>query len=162
PGARGRRLDRRLHQRGAAVARGADGAEARPDRAVGAPLSAGRRAGTRDRLLAGVQALVGRVAGRPAGGGHGAAAAAQRGDALGSWLMHSPPRPGLIDPAPGAWVAEAQWPSPNIAAHSLHLSPGTLGNAPGAGSVRIATPETLGLAGGAWCPYGYDGDVPPD
>jgi putative CocE/NonD family hydrolase len=81
---------------------------------------------------------------------------------LRSWLMDSPPRPGLVDPAPGAWAAEAQWPSPDIAPHSFHLSPGRLGDAPGAGSVRVATPETLGLAGGAWCPYGYEGDVPPD
>jgi putative CocE/NonD family hydrolase len=81
---------------------------------------------------------------------------------LRSWLMHSPPTAGLVDPAPGAWTAEAAWPSPNIATHALHLAPGALGDAPAAGSVRIATPETLGLAGGAWCPYGYEGDVPPD
>jgi putative CocE/NonD family hydrolase len=81
---------------------------------------------------------------------------------LRSWLMHSPPEAGLLDPAPGAWAAETAWPSPNVVTRSLHLAPATLAHTPGAGSVEIATPETLGLAGGAWCPYGYEGDVPPD
>jgi hypothetical protein len=85
---------------------------------------------------------------------------------LRTWLMHSPPAAGLVDPAPGAWAAEAVWPSPNVATRRLYLAPDALRDSPGSGpageSVRIATPETLGLASGAWCSYGYDGDVPSD
>jgi len=84
------------------------------------------------------------------------------GPMLRTWLMHSPPAAGLVDPAPGAWAAEAAWPAAMLATRTLQLAPGTLGDAAGSGRLGIATPETLGLAGGAWCPYGYEGDVPPD
>ena len=61
-GLRDRRLGGRLFQRRAAPARGPEMPEKGPDRAVGAPLSAQRRARAGDRLSPGSGALVGSVA----------------------------------------------------------------------------------------------------
>jgi predicted acyl esterase len=63
-GVRGRRLDRRLHQRHSAPPRTARGPAQGPDRAVGACLSAFRAARPADRLPAGHAALVGALAER--------------------------------------------------------------------------------------------------
>ena len=64
-GLRGRRLDRRLHQRHSAPARTARGAAQGADRAVGPCLSAFRAARPADRLPAGDAALVGPLAEGP-------------------------------------------------------------------------------------------------
>ncbi len=65
PGAGDRRLDGRLHQRGAAAAGRPQGAAPRHHRSLGPPLSARRRARTRHRLPPGGGALVGHVAQGP-------------------------------------------------------------------------------------------------
>ena len=66
---------------------------------------------------------------------------------------------------PGRWVTEPAWPSPNIEARRLAINADGL--APGleseAGDERVVedtSPQTLGLAGGAWCPYGLGGSSP--
>ena len=62
PRLHGRRLGRRLPRRDLPAARGLPGREPRADRAVGAPLPGVGRARPRDRLPAGVRALVGPLA----------------------------------------------------------------------------------------------------
>jgi uncharacterized protein len=62
---------------------------------------------------------------------------------------------------PGRWIAEAQWPSPNVRPRTWHLGEGRLATEPSeATSLSVRSPETTGLAGGEWCPYGTGGQGP--
>lgn len=71
-----------------------------------------------------------------------------------------PPRPWYSD-CPGHWIGEVTWPSERIHNRRYHLNPDGLGREPGRDESRSAvTPQTLGLAGGEWCPYGTGGDGP--
>jgi predicted acyl esterase len=66
---------------------------------------------------------------------------------------------------PGRWVAEEAWPSIGIALHPWRLEPGSLVVGPHrrAGEVlTIRSPETIGSASGAWCPYGTGYDQATD
>src|SRR6185369_4692675 len=64
--------------------------------------------------------------------------------------------------APGRWVGEAQWPSPRITTRLLHLDgPRLASEAAGAPPPRAwSSPDTTGLVGGEWCPYGTGGKGP--
>ncbi len=64
---------------------------------------------------------------------------------------------------PGGWASEATWPSPRVAAETLHLTPAGLADAPGDGT-RLAhsSPLALGADGGSWLPYGNPADLPAD
>ena len=62
---------------------------------------------------------------------------------------------------PGRWVGEASWPSARIAPLSFHLNADGLGRAAGPETDLVnASPQTCGIAGGEWCPYGTGGDGP--
>ena len=64
------------------------------------------------------------------------------------------------DLRPGRWVAEAGWPSPDIALQSLFLNAGTLGAMPEAGpALTHASPQHIGTAAGQWCPYNNGMDL---
>ncbi|MGH6881250.1 MAG: CocE/NonD family hydrolase [Hypericibacter sp.] len=65
---------------------------------------------------------------------------------------------------PGRWVAEPSWPVPGIAPQRFHLNGagfrqmGTLGSEAGPSvPLAINSPQTMGSAGGEWCPYGLGG-----
>jgi hypothetical protein len=64
--------------------------------------------------------------------------------------------------APGRWVGEDQWPSPRITTRLLHLDGTRLAaEAAGASPPRAwSSPDTTGLVGGEWCPYGTGGNGP--
>ena len=78
-----------------------------------------------------------------------------------AWMQEDvPARPWYAD-CPGRWVGEAKWPSRRIKAERFHL------NADGLGAKKSKvvplvsnSPQTLGLAGGEWCPYGTGGEGP--
>ena len=60
---------------------------------------------------------------------------------------------------PGRWVGESAWPSPRIAPLTFHLNADGLGEAAGPESALVnASPQTCGMAGGEWCPYGTGGE----
>ena len=62
---------------------------------------------------------------------------------------------------PGRWVAETVWPSPRSAPLSFHLNADGLGGTAGPESELVnASPQTCGMAGGEWCPYGTGGTGP--
>jgi predicted acyl esterase len=62
---------------------------------------------------------------------------------------------------PGRWVAEATWPSPRITPRTFYLNRDGLGDTPGGAIERVnASPQTCGMAGGEWCPYGTGGTGP--
>jgi hypothetical protein len=61
-------------------------------------------------------------------------------------------------------VGEDVWPSPQVERRRLALGARGLGEK-GGGELRVASPATTGIAGGAWCPFGpagLPGDQRPD
>jgi uncharacterized protein len=62
---------------------------------------------------------------------------------------------------PGRWVAEAQWPSPRITRTTMFLNENRMDEESDPGSpLTHVSPQTVGLAGGEWCPYGCGGVGP--
>lgn len=80
-----------------------------------------------------------------------------------AWMLESA-RPATYNPErAGLWIAEPCWPAPEISARTWYLAPGRLqAEAPAAGHILIASPESTGMVAGAWCPYGTPGDDPAD
>jgi predicted acyl esterase len=79
------------------------------------------------------------------------------------WMEDWVPPAPYYKERPGRWVAEPSWPSPNIAMRDYHLSPGSLSEKPGAkGSLPVASPLSVGILAGHWCPYGISPDLPSD
>ena len=82
---------------------------------------------------------------------------------LRAWMQeHVPPLPEY-DERPGRWVAEETWPSPRIEERAWALNTGSLdaGAAPERALVH-RSPQSLGVSGGDWCPYGYEAEMPGD
>jgi len=79
------------------------------------------------------------------------------------WMQDAIPRAAGRDTQPGRWIAEARWPSANIAPHRLYLSPKRL-----AATAEVETALTHcsvqynGRASGAWCPYATGADLDSD
>jgi uncharacterized protein len=75
------------------------------------------------------------------------------------------PAPGWPDRA-GRWIAESQWPGAGIAAREFAVAAGRLlppGTAPaGAPPSTHRSRQTIGLAAGSWCAFGFDGENPGD
>lgn len=82
---------------------------------------------------------------------------------LRAWIQEVPPPRTYYDELPGRWVGEAQWPPTGVTRRVYHLAGGRLAHAPQEDApVAIASPQTVGMASGAWCPYGLPGDLPGD
>ena len=80
---------------------------------------------------------------------------------LRAFLQQDLPAAPWYAEAPGRWVGEATWPSPRIAPKALHLNADGLGETAAAARALVnASPQTCGLAGGEWCPYGTGGSGP--
>ncbi len=66
-------------------------------------------------------------------------------------------------PRRGRWVAEAQWPSPNVTDRVMHLGPQGLQAEPASGEQRISNPATLGQESGYFCAgMRFDNELPGD
>ncbi|MGH6719454.1 MAG: CocE/NonD family hydrolase, partial [Alphaproteobacteria bacterium] len=78
------------------------------------------------------------------------------------WMQENVPPTGGYETCPGRWVAEPAWPSPAITTRRLHLNPGgALGARAGkAVTLKHVSDQTVGLAGGEWCPHGIGGYGP--
>ena len=83
---------------------------------------------------------------------------------LRAWMQEAVPPATWYEEIPGRWVAEAEWPSPDINARAFYLTrAGTLvETAAEDAPVSISSPQTIGVGSGAWCPYGMPGDLPTD
>ncbi len=58
-------------------------------------------------------------------------------------------------------MSEPSWPSPNVAARTLYLNAKGLEEAAGDEQALVhVSPQTVGTAGGSWCPYGLGGTSP--
>jgi putative CocE/NonD family hydrolase len=79
--------------------------------------------------------------------------------------MEEPERPlAYYDERPGRWVAEPQWPSPNIEVRTLALNAGgRLAEKPEPESVaETLSPQSVGEGCGAWCGFGIGPERPLD
>jgi uncharacterized protein len=79
--------------------------------------------------------------------------------------MEEPERPlAYYDERPGRWVAEPQWPSPNIEVRLLAMnSGGRLAEKPAPeGVVETLSPQSVGEGCGAWCGFGIGPERPLD
>ncbi|MEW2912897.1 CocE/NonD family hydrolase [Leisingera sp. JC11] len=55
-------------------------------------------------------------------------------------------------PRQGRWVAEAEWPSPNVQDRVMHMGQGELADQPASGALTVSSPATVGQASGYFCP----------
>jgi putative CocE/NonD family hydrolase len=72
------------------------------------------------------------------------------------WLQdYAVPSPHFLE-RPGRWLGFRSWPSAKIAGTGFHLGDRTLAERPGrdAPVLSVRSPETVGLKGQEWCPYG--------
>jgi putative CocE/NonD family hydrolase len=81
---------------------------------------------------------------------------------LRAWMAEDVPAAPFYPTAPGRWVGEDQWPSPRITTRLLHLDGTRLASEAASTSPPRAwsSPDTTGLVGGEWCPYGTGGKGP--
>ncbi len=74
----------------------------------------------------------------------------------------TPPRP-WYEERPGRWISEPAWPSPNIEPRAYFLGPGGLADQAGPETVfTLNSPQTTGVAGGAFCAMWLGPELPPD
>lgn len=83
------------------------------------------------------------------------------------WMQESVPPSARYDIRPGRWVAESQWPSPEIVPTSFRFTDGHDLLPEGEGSEEEATlsirsPLSVGLYAGKWCSYNAPPDLPHD
>ncbi|RWK27418.1 MAG: CocE/NonD family hydrolase, partial [Mesorhizobium sp.] len=77
---------------------------------------------------------------------------------LRSWMLDWVEPRAHYDERPGHWIADPSWPSPHVTSRILRLGPGTLSEHElSEASLEISSPETVGIAGGEWCPYSLGG-----
>lgn len=79
------------------------------------------------------------------------------------WMQEAVRPAPQHDSIPGRWVAEPDWPSPEVVGRTLYLAQGGLGEEPGEPEERIiSSPQSCGIRGGEWCGFGSDGEMPRD
>ncbi|MBL8702756.1 MAG: CocE/NonD family hydrolase [Alphaproteobacteria bacterium] len=86
-----------------------------------------------------------------------------REPAFKAWMQDSVEPKSFYEFRQGRWITEPSWPTPNLRDRRYVLSSGTLseGDEAAAGPVlSIRSPETVGIAGGEWCPFGLGGVGP--
>lgn len=79
------------------------------------------------------------------------------------WMQDPVPPRTYYAHRPGRWVAEDTWPSSRIVDRRFFVNKsglGETGEAPAA--MEVSSPETVGIAGGIWCPHGEEPDQPSD
>ena len=79
-----------------------------------------------------------------------------------TWLMDSIKPERWVDERPGRWIAEAEWPSDNIAVTVLELGDGTLGEGPMGSAVPVSSPADCGSQAGEYFPFAYGPELPDE
>ncbi len=89
---------------------------------------------------------------------------ADGGPAYRVWMQESVRPSATYADRPGRWVAEETWPSPRIERRRIGLEVGRLVfDPPGrAATISFSSPASTGLAAGAWCGFGIEGETPDD
>jgi uncharacterized protein len=80
------------------------------------------------------------------------------------WMQDGVPPQARYEIRPGRWVAENAWPSSRIGSRTLALEAGGFLVARAANETRleIQSPPATGIAGGNWCAFGSEGEMPID
>ena len=79
------------------------------------------------------------------------------------WMQEPAPPKTHYTHRSGRWVAEDGWPSPRTERHVLNLGEHVLAGVPDPRpTLSISSPETVGRAGGVWCPHGEVPDLASD
>ena len=79
------------------------------------------------------------------------------------YMMDSVPPLTHLEQRSGRWIAENQWPSPNIENRVFALNPGALEfHAAPERALSICSAQTTGLASGEWASFAVEGDLPGD
>ncbi|MCH4564928.1 CocE/NonD family hydrolase [Halomonas sp. EGI 63088] len=79
------------------------------------------------------------------------------------WMEEYVPPAPMHAERPGRWVAEETWPSGRLQPHTFYLNVLSLGERPDSEDrMRIASPQTTGLAAGDWYGFGAEGESPTD
>ena len=78
------------------------------------------------------------------------------------WLQDSVPPRGGYDERPGRWAAEADWPSPRVAARAIFLTPRRSRADAGDGARSPLSAAALGADAGVLAAYGNPADLPAD
>ena len=82
---------------------------------------------------------------------------------LRAWMTESVAPAPYHETLPGRWIAERSWPPSGIALHRLHLTDDGLRAVSTSLTPRhVCSPQTVGKAGGAWCPFGRGADQASD
>ena len=68
-----------------------------------------------------------------------------------------------MTPPKGRWIAEAEWPSPNIVEKAFYLNGDALSTVSGQGDVTVSNPAHIGMASGYFCPgMRFDNELASD
>ena len=85
------------------------------------------------------------------------------------WMQESMPPSARYEERPGRWVAEPDWPSPNIGSQAFRLTQGhdlvpedEPREEPPEATLDIRSPLSVGLYAGKWCSYNAPPDLPHD
>ncbi|WP_419954040.1 CocE/NonD family hydrolase [Neobacillus niacini] len=82
---------------------------------------------------------------------------------LRAWMQDSVPPQVDYPDRPGRWVAEKEWPSPNIVPAEFWLNGQQLIEKPTKEQeITVPSVQTHGLYAGVWCPFGQPGDLASD
>lgn len=82
---------------------------------------------------------------------------------LRAWMQESVPPQVDYDERTGRWVAETEWPSPNMYPMNFWLDGQKLtAESPREQSLAVPSAQTHGLYAGVWCPFGQAGDLASD
>jgi len=96
--------------------------------------------------------------------------AAEADPAYRAYVLHSAPPDASAKVRPGHWVTEAVWPSPRVSPKVLHLGMtdggglvGYLGtDEPAAFSIKVSSPQHLGMQSGEFFPMGLNAEMAGD
>ena len=77
-------------------------------------------------------------------------------------MQEAVPPTGDYPACPGRWVAEPVWPPRGAKAQRLHLNAGGVLRSQAGRAVTLThrSDQTIGVAGGEWCPHGTGGHGP--
>ncbi|MGB7876467.1 MAG: CocE/NonD family hydrolase [Anaerolineales bacterium] len=79
------------------------------------------------------------------------------------WVQDSVVPSSYYEERPGSWVAETQWPSPDLQTHEYFLGDGIFEEKAGAETeLDFRGSQFNGSRAGLWCPYGEEIDFPID
>jgi uncharacterized protein len=82
---------------------------------------------------------------------------------LRAWMTESVRPAPYHEELPGRWIAEPSWPPSGVTAHRLHLTDDGLRNDAARLTPRaVCSAQTVGKAGGSWCPFGRAADQAGD